>query len=144
MTTLYEYAGGEPAIRRFVEIFYASVLADPLTGPLFGGGRPTHVDHLTAVLGEVYGGPDRYTQELGGFPALLAAHRQLRISEEQRQRFADLYRAAADRADLPADEKFRTAFTAYVDFGSAVARHNSFPENELHPCQEIPRWNWDG
>jgi truncated hemoglobin YjbI len=28
--SIYEHAGGAPAIRRFVEVFYASVLADPV------------------------------------------------------------------------------------------------------------------
>jgi hypothetical protein len=48
MEALYEHAGGSAAIRRFVDTFYSSVLADPLLRPLFGEGSPTHVDHLAA------------------------------------------------------------------------------------------------
>ena len=44
----FEHAGGEKAIRRFIEVFYASVLSDPVLQPLFDKGQPTHVEHLTA------------------------------------------------------------------------------------------------
>ncbi len=42
---------------------------------LFGEGQPHHVDHLTAFTAESFGGPDRFTRELGGFDALIAVHR---------------------------------------------------------------------
>jgi hemoglobin len=53
MTSLYEHAGGEQAIHRLEEAFYASVLADPLLQPLFGEGQPHHVEHLNDVHGRV-------------------------------------------------------------------------------------------
>ena len=58
--SIYDHAGGEPAIRRFVEVFYASVLADPVLTPLFGEGRPEHVPHLAAFDAEAFGGPERW------------------------------------------------------------------------------------
>jgi truncated hemoglobin YjbI len=48
MQTLYEHAGGEMALRQFIDIFYGHVLADPLLQPLFGKGQPDHVDHPAA------------------------------------------------------------------------------------------------
>jgi hypothetical protein len=75
MASLYEFAGGEPAIHRLEEKFYASVLQDPLLSPLFGGGQPQHVDHLTAFTVESFGGPDRVTREVGGFAHLLKGSR---------------------------------------------------------------------
>src|SRR3954449_9157636 len=100
--TLYEHAGGYDAIHRFVEIFYASVLADPVLQPLFGAGRPEHVEHLTAFTAESFGGPDRFSRELG-FAHLIEVHRGLPITEEQRQRFVQLYLQALDTAGMPAD-----------------------------------------
>jgi len=47
------------------QIFYDSVLADPVLKPLFGAGQPRHVDHITAFIVESFGGPDRFTRELG-------------------------------------------------------------------------------
>jgi hemoglobin len=145
MPSLYEHAGGEEAIHRLEELFYSSVLADPVLKPLFGAGRPEHVDHLTAFTAESFGGPDRFSRELG-FGHLIAVHRDLRITEEQRQRFVALYMAALDAAGMPADEPFREAIRSHVEFGSQVAMQNSNADSddELHPLREVPRWTWAG
>jgi hemoglobin len=97
MPTLFEFAGGEEALHRLEDIFYTSVLADPLLKPLFGNGKSEHVDHLTAFTVESFGGPDRFSRELG-FAHLIAVHRGLGIKEEQRARFVALYMAAHDKA----------------------------------------------
>ena len=144
MPTLYEHAGGEAALRRFIDIFYRHVLADPLLQPLFGKGKPDHVDHLTAFTAETFGGPDRFSRELGGFARLIAVHRGLKITEEQRRRFVELHIAAADEAGLPSDAPFREALRSHVEFGTHVAMQNSHAESDadLHPLREVPKWEW--
>lgn len=141
-----EHAGGEPALRRFIGAFYASMLADPVLQPLFGAGRPEHVDQLTAFDCESFGGPDRFTQTMGGFQHLIDVHRGLRISEPQRQRFVELYLAAADTAGLPDDPGFREALRSHVEFGSHIAMQNSHAQTdaELHPLRKVPLWQWSG
>ena len=145
MPSLYEFAGGEEVLHRLEDTFYSSVLKDPLLQPLFGAGRPEHVDHLTAFTAESFGGPDRFTRELG-FAHLINVHRHLRITEEQRKRFVELYMAALDASGLPDDEGFREAIRSHVEFGSKVAMQNSHAETEdqLHPLREVPRWTWPG
>ena len=145
MPSLYEHAGREAGLHRLEAIFYASVLADPLLQPLFGAGKPEHVDHLTAFTAESFGGPDRFTKELG-FDHLIAVHRGLHITEEQRQRFVQLYLAALDTAGMPDDAPFREAIRSHVEFGSQVAMQNSnaTSEAELHPLREVPAWTWEG
>jgi hemoglobin len=145
MATLYEHAGGEAALHRLEQIFYDSVLRDPLLQPLFGAGQPQHVDHLTQFTAETFGGPDRFTRELG-FAHLIEVHRGLRITEAQRARFVELYMAALDAAGMPADEPFRTAVREHVEFGTQVAMQNSnaTTDEELHPLREVPRWTWPG
>jgi hemoglobin len=144
MQTLFEHAGGEPGIRRFIEIFYASVLADPVLHPLFGDGKPEHVDQLTAFDSESFGGPAEFSRSMGGFAHLIDVHRGLRITEPQRQRFVELYLAAADKTGLPDDEPFRQALREHVEFGSHVAMQNSLAttDDELHPIREVPMWTW--
>ena len=141
--SLYEYAGGEQALHRLEQIFYDSVLADSLLSPLFGEGRQTHVDHLTMFTAESFGGPDRFTRELG-FQHLIDVHRDLHINEAQRQRFVELYLAALDKADMPPDPAFREAVRSHIEFGSRVAMQNSHAETDeqLHPLRTVPRWNW--
>jgi hemoglobin len=143
MPSLYEFAGGEEALHRLEDTFYSSILKDPLLQPLFGAGQPQHVDHLTAFTAESFGGPNRFTRELG-FAHLIDVHRRLRITEEQRQRFVELYVAAMDVAELPDDEDFREAVRSHVEFGSKVALQNSQAETDdkLHPLREVPRWTW--
>lgn len=144
MPTLYDHAGGHEALRRFIDIFYSSVLADPLLQPLFGAGRPEHVDHLTAFTAETFGGPDTFSKDMGGFLHLIEVHRGLKITEPQRERFVALYMAAADRADLPTDSAFRDSLRSHVEFGTEVATQNSHATSEadLHPLREVPIWTW--
>jgi hemoglobin len=81
---------------------------------------------------------------MGGFQGLINAHRGLKITEEQRERFVALYMAAADRAQLPADEPFRDALLSHVEFGSHVAKQNSHAEtdDQLHPLRAVPMWQF--
>jgi hemoglobin len=142
--SLYDHVGGTSGVERLVATWYPTVLADPLLQPLFGAGHPHHIPHLTAFLAEVFGGPTRYTDELGGFPALLAPHRGKHITEPQRARFVELFEAAADACGWPSDTRTRAALRGYLDFGTAVAMQNSHvtDDADLHPCQEVPRWDW--
>jgi hemoglobin len=141
--TLYEHAGGEPGLHRLERLFYEKALADPVLSALFTHRVPTHVDHLTWFTAESFGGPDRFTQELG-FGYLIDVHRGLEITDEQRERFVQAYLEALDEAGMPGDERFRTAVREHVEFGSQVAQQNSRAqtEAELHPIREVPRWNW--
>lgn len=143
MPSLYEFAGGEAAIHELEAAFYSSVLRDPLLQPLFGAGKATHVDNLTAFTCESFGGPDRFSRTLG-FAHLIAVHRGKQITEAQRQRFVDLYKVALDASRLPADADFRAAVLEHIEFGSRVAQQNSNARTdaELHPLREVPRWTW--
>jgi hemoglobin len=104
-----------------------------------------HVEHRTAFAAECFGGPDTFTRELG-FRHLIEVHRGLHITEEQRERYVELYVAALDTARLPDDQPFRDAFREHIDFGSREAMQNSHAttEAELHPLREAPRWTWAG
>ncbi|MEP6527396.1 MAG: hypothetical protein ABJA86_09540 [Nocardioidaceae bacterium] len=117
----------------------------PAVAAIVGKGQPQHVDHLAAFTAGSFGGPDRFTRELG-FEHLIAVHRGLHITEEQRVRFVDLYLAALDEAGMPDDEPFRAAVRSHVEFGSRVAMQssNATRDDELHPLREVPRWTWAG
>lgn len=141
--TIYQWAGGSGGFERWLNAFYDLVEADDSLAPLFGG-RVTeeHRAHVLAWWVEVMGGPDDYTRRLGGYPAMLAHHRELRITPEQRLRFVTLLSEAADRAELPADPEFRAAIMGYAEWGSRLAMHNSDPEAEVVEQAPVPRWDW--
>ena len=141
--TLYEWAGGRGAIERMIGCFYDRVEHDDLLSPLFPGGvSAAHRDHVTTWWCEVFGGPAEYTEQLGGYPAMLAHHRELHITADQRFRFASLMSLAADDADLPADPEFRAALVGYLEWGTRLAMHNSQPGADVVPQAPVPRWGW--
>jgi hemoglobin len=144
LPTLYELAGGWDGLHRLEQAFYDSVLHDPVLQPLFGEGQASHVGHLTMFTAESFGGPDDFSRELG-FRHLIDVHRGLRITDEQRQRFIDLYAAALDASGMPTGPAFRKAVMEHIEFGTAVAQQNSHAEtdDELHPIREVPLWTLD-
>jgi hemoglobin len=141
--TLHEWAGGDPAFRRLIDAFYDRVESDDLLGPLFPGGVSEH--HRAAVTTwwiEVFGGAPGYTAQHGGYERMLAHHRDLGLTADQRFRFASLMSRAADDADLPADPEFRAAFVGYVEWGTRLALANSQPGAEVVEQAPVPRWGW--
>lgn len=73
---------------------------------------------------------------------MLGHHLGLVITPEQRARWARLIAEAADEAGLPADPEFRSAFVAYVEWGSRIAMANSQPGTAPPPQAPVPRWGW--
>jgi hemoglobin len=141
--SLFEHAGGDDGLHRLEELFYAKALADPMLSQLFTHRVATHVDHLTWFTAESFGGPTRFTDPLG-FRYIIDVHRDLHITDEQRQRFVQTYLEALDEAGLPDDEPFRRAVREHIEFGSHVAQQNSRArtEAELHPIRDVPHWTW--
>lgn len=143
MQSLFEYAGGDEGLHQLEELFYTKVLADPVLQPLFPERRPNHVKHLTWFTAESFGGPDRFTRELG-FEYVIDVHRGLAITDEQRDRFVALYLEALDEAEIPDGAGFRNAVRSHVEFGARVAQQNSHAEtdDQLYPLHEMPHWEW--
>ena len=141
--TLYEWAGCDDAFVRLINCFYDRVEHDELIGPLFPGGvSKQHREHVTAWWQEVFGGPDRYTADHGGYAAMVAKHLDLGISVEQRRRFVDTMSVAADDAGLPDDPEFRSALLAYLEWGTRLALSNSQPGADVVRQAPVPRWGW--
>jgi hemoglobin len=141
--SLYEHAGGDEALHRLEELFYDKVLADPLMRRLFPQRMPAHVDHLTWFTAESFGGPDRFTRRLG-FQYIIDVHRNLKITDQEQDRFVALYLEALDEAGLPEDTAFRQAVREHLEFGAHVAQQNSHAETdaELNPIRAVPHWDW--
>ena len=110
--------------------------------PLFAGMPDDHPRHVAIWLAEVFGGPDLYTREHGGYEHMLAKHRGVAIQPEQRARWVTLIGEAADDAGLPQDPEFRSAFMAYIEWGSRLALANSQPDATPFAHAPVPRWGW--
>ena len=141
--TLYEWAGGTAAFERWLNAFYDLLELDEELVAMFGGRvSEEHRRHVVAWWAEVMGGPATYTDELGGYERMLAHHRGLQITPEQRLRFVTLLSQAADVAALPADPEFRAALMGYAEWGSRLALHNSDPGADVATSAPVPRWGW--
>lgn len=140
--SLFEWAGGKSAFERLTEVFYRHVHADPVLAPVFAHVGDQHAHNVAVWLAEVFGGPPAYTEQHGGYPAMLGHHLGLAITPEQRARWAQLIGEAADEAGLPDDPEFRSAFVAYVEWGSRIGMANSQPDSAPQALAPVPRWGW--
>ena len=142
--TLYEWAGGRAAIERMIDCFYDRVEQDDLISPLFPGGvSAEHREHVTTWWCEVFGGPAEYTENLGGYPAMLAHHLNLGITADQRFRFASLMSLAADDAELPADPGSGLPWSATWS-GERGSRCMVIPQSGRRVVKQapVPHWGW--
>ncbi|MFI9326595.1 group II truncated hemoglobin [Kitasatospora sp. NPDC052868] len=143
--SLYEAVGGIEALRRLSNTFYDGVLADPLLAPVFADFTTTHIEHVAVWLAEIFGGPARFTDELGGHQALLRTHLGLSITEEQRDRWMELMAVAVGK-ELPEDELLRRRVLEYFDWGTRIAKDVSATPvgADLGDPGPTPRWGWEG
>jgi CDGSH-type Zn-finger protein/truncated hemoglobin YjbI/ferredoxin len=141
--TLFEWAGGFPALTRMTRIFYGRyVPEEPLLAPLFANMSPDHPERVASWLGEVFGGPKAYSERYGGYERMISQHLGKAIREEQRARWVELLCRSADDAGLPADPEWRAAFVAYLEWGSRIGLENSQPGAHPPPHMPVPRWWW--
>ena len=141
--TLYEWAGGLPALEHLTTHFYARVPGDPLLAPIFAGMSPDHPHHVALFIAEVLGGPKTYSQEIGSHAGMVRHHLARSITEVHRKRWLQMMLESADAIGLPDDPEFRAAFVGYLEWGSRLAVLNSQPGVPDPPSDTpMPQWNW--
>ena len=124
--TIFEWAGGLPALTRMTRIFYEKyVPQDELLAPLFAEMSADHPERVAKWLAEVFCGPHYYSEQFGGYPRMLSQHLGKCITEEMRARWVALLLQSAKDAGLPNDPEFAAAFQSYISWGSRLALENS-------------------
>ncbi|NGO79111.1 antibiotic biosynthesis monooxygenase [Streptomyces sp. YC504] len=142
--SLYAWAGGAKNFDRLTEAFYTRVVEDDLLGGLFRELPAEHARHVGAWLAEVFGGPKTYSEQLGGHQHMAGKHLGKHITEAQRRRWVNLILDAADEVELPGDPEFRSAFVAYIEWGTRMALYysNDVSDEDCPPVQPMPYWGW--
>jgi len=138
--TLFEWAGGLPALTRMTRLFYEKhVAGDPVLAPLFADMPTGLPQRMAAWLGEAFGGPAADDQE-DGYPQMLAGLLGEGLDEEQRARWVALLGQAAQEARLPAEPEFRAAFTSFIEWDPLI----SHPQGQGGQGEEqsVPSWGW--
>lgn len=143
--TIYEAAGGAPALRALAADFHTRCLADPvLEHPFSHTGNPEHVQRLADYWGEVLGGPPVYSQSFGGHSAMLGLHANQGAEDDLGDRFVACFDAALDSAQLPADPELRAALHAYIRWATDEVMSYSPRDARVKPNLPTPRWDWNG
>ena len=140
--TLYEWLGGAPAVEKLFRVFYERVPSDPTLAPVFAEMSPDHVAHVAAFVGEVLGGPKAYSSAHGGHANMVSRHVGRALTEAQRARWMQLLLQCGDEVGLPSDPEFRSAFVAYLEWGTRLAVINSQPGADTSGESPMPRWGW--
>jgi hemoglobin len=141
--SLYEWAGGMPVFVTLFDKFYDKVLADDILEPVFKHMSPQHRLHVAHFVAEVLGGPKVYSESEGSHFQMIQKHLSKHLTQEHRKRWMALLLETADELDLPGDPEFRSAFMAYLEWGTRIAVINSnTDEVNERPDVPMPSWGW--
>jgi hemoglobin len=140
--SLYEWAGGTPALEKLFTRFYERVAQDPALSVVFAKMDPAHAQHVAAFVGEVLGGPQAYSRDHGGHPQMIRKHIGRALTNDLRKRWMALLLDVADEVGLPDDPEFRSAFVSYLEWGSRLAVLNSQPGADVTAEAPMPKWGW--
>jgi hemoglobin len=144
--SLYEWIGGAERLEALFTRFYDQdhVFADPLLKDVFAHMGAEHPKHVALFVGEIFGGPKAYTEHHGGHAGMIRHHMGRHLSEAQRQRWLQLLLQAADEIGVPDDPEFRSAFVAYLEWGTRLAVINSQQDPATTPdtTAPMPKWDW--
>ena len=142
--TLYEYAGGAPALLALARAHHERCLADPELNHPFSHGdiQPDHVQRLAAYWGEVLGGPPVYSERFGDESGLLGMHSGNGPMDDLGNRFVACFVAAMDDAGLPDDAEFRAAMTAYMRWAVDNVLLYSPVGSRVPRGAAMPSWDW--
>jgi hemoglobin len=141
--SLYEWAGGQPTFEKLTQVFYDKVLADDLLEPVFRHMSAEHRKHVAHFISEVLGGPALYSQEEGSHFSMVNKHLGRHLTENHRKRWVTLLMETADEIGMPDDPEFRSAFVAYIEWGTRIAVINSKTDSvPMNPQEPMPHWGW--
>ncbi len=141
--TIFEWADGLPALTRMTRLFYEKyVPQDPLLAPVFASMSADHPQRVAKWLAEVFCGPKDYSEQYGGYVRMISQHIGKGLTEERRARWVQLLLVSAQEAGLPSDPEWRSAFGAYIEWGSRLALENSQPGAKPPAHMPMPHWDW--
>lgn len=141
--SLFEWAGGMPAFINLFDQFYDKVLADDILEPVFKHMSAQHRLHVAHFVAEVFGGPKLYSEAEGSHFTMIQKHLAKHLTQQHRKRWIELLLETADNLQLPDDPEFRSAFMAYLEWGTRIAVLNSnLDDVDMDANAPMPKWYW--
>ncbi|MBC8033242.1 MAG: globin, partial [Chitinophagaceae bacterium] len=94
-------------------------------------------------LAEVFGGPEFYSTSDGSHYKMIQKHIGKHLTEQHRKQWVKLLVETADELSLPDDPEFRSAFMAYLEWGTRLAVINSnLIDVNVAVNEPMPKWGW--
>lgn len=128
--SVYELAGGEPAFRRLVDIFYTKVEQDALLRPIFPASLEEGKRRQYLFLMQYWGGPQQYSAERG-HPRLRMRHAPFPITPTVRDAWVRCMLEAIDEAGIP--EPARGMMREYFDRAATFMINQYAPDSGNEP-----------
>lgn len=144
--TVYEAAGGAPAMLRLAAAWHTRVMADEVVAHAFSHGlRGDHVERLAAYWAEALGGPATYSASLGDETSVVRTHSGNGEHDDMDRRAVACFDGALDDLGLSADDPVRGALHDYFAWATAttVFRYDDSAD-DIPAGLTIPHWSWDG
>jgi hemoglobin len=144
--SVYEAAGGAPAMLALAHAWHQRCLADPEAQHPFSheGLHPQHTERLAAYWGEMLGGPDEYSRELGSVAHMVQMHSGNGPHPELDAATERCFALALDDAGISDDERLRSTLVDWFAWSNRVVNHTyERPESVPHDLT-LPHWSWDG
>jgi truncated hemoglobin YjbI len=141
--TLFEWAGGLPAIRRMTDLFFERyVPEDPLLAPMFANMPSDHSERVASWFAEVFGGPPRYRGLYGDCVHFFERHANLGLTDDHLTRWVDRLLRSARDVGLDTDPEFWSAFTCYIEWEARRVALASQSDSPTPDDVDSPRWDW--
>jgi hemoglobin len=144
--SVYEAAGGAPAMLALAHAWHQRCLADPEAQHPFShpGLHPQHTERLAAYWGEMLGGPDAYSRELASVAHMVRIHSGNGPHPELDAATERCFALALDDAGIPDDERLRSTLGDWFAWSNRVVNH-TYERPELVPADlTLPHWSWEG
>jgi hemoglobin len=144
--SVYEAAGGAPAMLALAHAWHRRCLADPEAQHPFShpGLHPQHTERLAAYWGEMLGGPDAYSRELASVAHMVRIHSGNGPHPELDAATERCFALALDDAGIPDDERLRSTLVDWFAWSNRVVNH-TYERPELVPDDlTLPHWSWEG
>ncbi len=143
--TLFEAIGGFEAVLRLAHAWHERVLADDIVAHAFSHGfHPHHTERLAAYWCEAWGGPARYTEQLGSESMVVRMHSGNGEHAEMDRRAIRCFEIALVDAQIN-DPALKQVLLDYFTW-TTHHRMASYPESksQVPERMSIARWSWSG
>lgn len=143
--TLFEALGGAEGVLRLAHAWHERVLADEVVSHAFSHGfHPRHTERLAAYWAEAWGGPRRYSEQLGSESSVVRMHSGNGPHDEMDARAIECFDRAMDDVNIT-DPRLRRSLHDYFVWATTVSM-SAYPgsKRDVPADLPLPRWSWDG